>query len=257
MTELIKTLMPGSVEFLWAAAAGGAALLFAGPRARRVGRNALALVAVLYLVLSVPAVADGIVDAMSRGYHQVASTTEARGARVVVVLGNGIQLRRASQTRLDVLDLPTAYNVIEAARLYMLLGEPLVVASGGRSGNLDEVTNSSIMRASFVELGVRPERIVEEPDSMTTHEQVELVGRLLRARHVDTFVLVTSPEHIWRAARSFERAGFHPIPSPSRLRYGRRLPGSTPWPNRNALQGSEAAIYELFAIVWYRLRSWM
>lgn len=241
--------------FLLVGQAIGAALLFGSPTSRLWGRRWLVVLLGAYLFLSMPLASDGLVTWLDGGYPRVRLTNDAPGVEAIVVLGNGVQVRRAAGRRLDTLNLPSAFSALEVARLYSLLGYPQVLASGGVFSQFAKTTESEVMQNALIELGVPQERIQLESQSRTTREQVLNTGAWLRSRGIERFVLVTSPDHMRRAAGTFKKAGFSPIPSISQLRYG----GTSPliWPTRYALQGSEAAIYEYMALIYYWLRGWL
>jgi uncharacterized SAM-binding protein YcdF (DUF218 family) len=65
------------------------------------------------------------------------------------------------------------------------------------------------------ELGIAPEAILTEENARTTGEEAAAVGAILRPRGVHRIILVTDSQHISRAQRLFERAGFEVLPAPA------------------------------------------
>lgn len=65
----------------------------------------------------------------------------------------------------------------------------------------------NLMREELMLRGVSADRIDVEPKGSNTRSQAVLVHRML-ADGTASVLLVTSPEHMRRAVRSFERAGF-------------------------------------------------
>lgn len=63
------------------------------------------------------------------------------------------------------------------------------------------------------DLGVSPEAILTETKANTTREEVVRVSALLRPRRVRRILLVTDSQHMFRAQRLFERAGFEVLPA--------------------------------------------
>ena len=255
-TTVKDFLVPGSTMFILVGVAIGAAMLFARPSVAAWGRRWLVVLAALYLVLSLPLTSDALFAGLNRGYRSLRRADEANGATTIVVLSNGVQIRRAGGVNLDTVNLPTAFCALEAARLYNRLDHPLVLASGGGAyGPELETTESAVLKAALVDLGIPEDRIEEENTSRNTREQATNVVEWLRHRQIDHFILITSPEHMMRAMALFDRAGLHPTPSISRLRYGGTYP--ILWPTKYALQGSEAAIYEYMAVAYYWARGWL
>jgi uncharacterized SAM-binding protein YcdF (DUF218 family) len=141
------------------------------------------------------------------------------------------------------------YNVLEAARVHGLLHRP-ILASGGPPGPGSE---GAAMARALEELGIPADQIAIEPNSTSTRLQAVRSARWLRERGIRSFVVVTTPEHMWRAADAFRAQGVDPIPSISALHYG-----EPPFwrPTEVGLQGSTNAIYEYLARAFYWLRGW-
>jgi uncharacterized SAM-binding protein YcdF (DUF218 family) len=259
VSELLRTgikefLIPGSLPFLLIGQTLGVVLLLMGARAARWGRRWLVALLCVYLALSLQGTSDLLIYGLSREYGSVWTRDQAAGAHVLVVLSNGVRGGRTAEQEVAVVNLQSAHNALEAARLYRLLGNPQIIVSGGITDRLARAPESAALASALEALGVPHERIVEERTSQTTRQQAVNVAALLEERHETQFVLVTVPEHMRRATGLFARQGLHPICSLAQLRYG----GSPPWrPTRFALQGSENAIYEYFAWVFYRIRGWL
>lgn len=259
MVTVAKLLVPGSMSFLVLALSVGL-VLSSGPRGmHRWGRRWLIALAALYVALSTPLVCSGLLGGLSRGYARLVDARNATGATAVVVVGNGVVTYGADGRALHQLTRRTAYCVLEAARLYKLLAEPWVIASGGIADSASQrEPESDVMRAGLIELGVPAERILLESTSRNTREQVINVAALLRPRRFEHVVVVTSPASMWRTLALFEKLGLPAVPSVSSLRYGG--PSGTLWrfvPSLDALRGSEAASYEYLAFLYYWLRGWV
>jgi uncharacterized SAM-binding protein YcdF (DUF218 family) len=253
LRQTIKALVPGSALFLAAGCAVGVLLLFRGPRAGRVARWGLTGLLVFYLLLSLQGTSDLLASPLTRGYSTLRSAADAHGARVVVVLGNGIRTHQANGQEVAVVNLESAFNALEAARVYRLLGDPLVLVSGGKNEG-SETPESEVLALALERLGVPGERIVLESVSQNTYAQGANVSAWLAARGETKFVLVTAPEHMRRAVGVFATHGAHPTPSMSVIQYG----GRPPWlPTGYALEGSRNAMYEYLALGFYRLRGWV
>jgi uncharacterized SAM-binding protein YcdF (DUF218 family) len=151
------------------------------------------------------------------------------------------------------LNLQSAFNALEAARVYRLIGDSVVLASGGKDPDT-QTAESEALALALERLGVPAGRIVRESASQTTYSQGANVSAWLAARGETRFVLITAPEHMRRAVGVFAKHGAHPIPSPSVIQYG----GRPAWLSTGyALEGSRAAIYEYLALAFYRMRGWV
>lgn len=260
VADIVKTyLVPGSISFLILALAVGVALLYGGDRMKRWGRGWLTFLAVLYWALSTWLVADWVAAGLVGSYRAISDAAEAKGATTIVVLSVGSTAYSVNGQEVPELGKDTAFNVLEASRLYRLLGKPWIVASGG-AGDSEKprMPDSEMMRDSLVKLGVPADRILLESKSSNTREQATFTADILRKRDVGTFVLVTAPEHMNRAVGTFRALGFTVVPSVSAFKEPER---GFWWerirPSRGALLQSDWAVYEYLARVYYWLQGWL
>lgn len=232
----------------------GVALLF-WRRSFRVGRLWLATALLDFWLLSTPTGAWLISEPLARATKRDESRDQAQGAQAVVLLGGGIISYVADGLALDDLG-GSALRVIEGARVYRLLGDPLVIVSGGDAERLDPPrSEAAAFRDAIVKLGVPASRVVVEDQALTTREEALRLKPMLAARRIDRIVLVTVPTHMGRALATFRALGIVAVPSASRLRADRRVPGSL-WPDRESLVISDDAVYGYVGCLYYRLRGW-
>jgi uncharacterized SAM-binding protein YcdF (DUF218 family) len=259
IVEFIKLyLIPGSPTFLMAGLVLGVAALFGGERARRWGRAWLVALVLVYWLLSTPLVAGALISALGRGYGPLETAAEAHGVEAVVVLGGGSATYRARGAELDVPSASSALRALEGARVYALLGDPIVFASGGEAEEAGvDNPESAVLRTVLIEGGVPEARIVLESDSTDTHEQALEMAPLLEARGVERFVLVTSPSHMRRALGAFRDAGLDPIPSASEQSSETAPTPSALLPHPEALRASQSALREALALAYYAARGWL
>jgi uncharacterized SAM-binding protein YcdF (DUF218 family) len=233
---------------------GGAFLLFVRPRW---GRRWIVAVVVGYWFVSTPFGSGLLVAPLVRGYGSIENPVQAGSTGAIVVLGGGI---RDVKVRSESVALPhefTVLRVLEAVRVFRLLeGRALVVASGGFTSAGRRTSEAAVIADTLVELGVPAERIVLEDQSSRTREQAVNVTRLLKSRGVPSFVLVTSPTHMSRAAAAFRAEGADVVPSVAAL-----APADLPnrgyfVPNEESLQLSDQALYAYAGIVYYWARGW-
>jgi len=173
------------------------------------------------------------------------------------MLGAGSRTVRAAGGRWSMVTQPSALRVLETVRVYRLLGDPLVIVSGGvTDANAPATAESEAMRAAVIALGVPAARVVAETESKNTRDEAVIVKRMLAERGIDAFVLVTSPVHMPRSLAAFAAEGLHPVPSASPL-FADRLSAPFPLlPNDAAFEIGNALIYEWCARAYYALRSW-
>ncbi len=252
-------LIPGSLGFLLVGLTAGVTLLLAGRRAHNWGKRWLAGLAALYWILSLPAVAGGLVGLLSRGYEPLETPEQAQGATAVVVLGGGAATLRAHGTELTLLTTEAGLRALEAARVQRLIQAQWVIASGGTTAEAGVVTPESLpLQHALAQAGVPVERILLESESHDTHEQASAVAAVLRAHGLESLVLVTSPDHMRRAVLSFRAAGLDPIPSPALLRSETLpAPAGALLPSLRSLQESASALREVLGLAYYALRGWL
>ncbi|MCC7418410.1 MAG: YdcF family protein [Acidobacteria bacterium] len=246
-----------SLAFMLGAFGAGTLLLFAR-RTSAWGRRWLAGLLLGYWVASLPPGAIALSTPLAwRHDRRLESAAGAAGAGAVVVLGGGTLSHVAGGIALD--DLANSgLRIAEGVRAWRLLGDPLLIVSGGNTQQLDPPrTEAGALREAARRLGVPDARIVVEETSLNTREQALRVHEILEARGIARFVLVTSPVHMSRSLAIFRKAGMAPIPSASRLRSEQDDELWTLVPERKALLISDAAIYEYAAWSYYWLRGWV
>ena len=247
--------LPGSIQFLIVGLVVGVGLLYGRERARRLGRLWLTALTAAYLAISVPVGADLLVWGLARGFSPIASTREAGGATAIVVLTGGSDNYSHQGREIEGVWDSGALRALEAARIYELLSNPLVITSGGL-GQEHTRSAAALMADALVSLGVPAGRIIREARSMNTREHSIYIPPLLRKHGVDSFVLVTSPTHIRRSVKAFEAQGLHPVPSMSAMRSSKQE--VTPWwPDLDNLRISEQAFHDYFGLVYYWSRGWL
>lgn len=258
VASLVKgNLVPGSPTFLLFAAAFGVLLLFL-PGVRRMGRWWLALIVFAYWLLALPVFAERMQRRGDAVTVRVEQPADARGATAVVVLGNGAVTYNDGAQFVPALTRRTAFNVLEGARLYRLLDEPVIVVSGGIVNPEDQrMSEADIMAAELQRLGVPASRIIREGRSTNTREQAVNVPPLLKGH--ETFVVVTTPIHMPRTLALFQARGVRPVPSTSNIGY--EDPDTPGWrrfvPSPYSLRASELVIYEHLATANGRMRGWL
>jgi uncharacterized SAM-binding protein YcdF (DUF218 family) len=183
---------------------------------------------------------------------------DAQGATAIVVLGAGAVTWGDGELTVHQLSRRSVVNVLEAARLYRLLGTPPIIVSGGIvAGASLRRAEADIMADALVGLGVPRARLTIDRVSVNTYEQSVHAGPLV-AKHAQ-FVLVTTPVHLRRAMSLFEARGLRPVAGPSDLGALHESPAGRAfyWPTMVSLRASELAIYEHLAMGNARVRGWL
>lgn len=161
---------------------------------RRVALGMLSMAALAWLVSAVSVL-------------RAATRDEAQPAQAIVVLGAAQYRGRPSpvlRMRLD-----------HAVGLYARGIAPRVVVTGGIAEG-DTASEAAVSRIYAMTAGVPDTAILLENEGRTTGQSIARVARLLKARRIDTVVVVSDPFHVLRAARVAARAGLVAYTSPTR-----------------------------------------
>lgn len=142
-------------------------------------------------------------------------------------------------------------RTIEAVRLHRKIPGSKLIFSGG---SVFEVHPEAETMATLArEIGVSPEEIVLESESMDTADQAQHIKPIIGN---NVFVLVTSAAHLPRVMALFEKQGMHPIPAPTDHHAPDRQALSLDdiFPSPYSLADSQGGLHEYLGIIWSRLR---
>jgi uncharacterized SAM-binding protein YcdF (DUF218 family) len=235
----------------------GVALLYARPAIARWARRWLVATVVVYWILSCPVGAALLARTLTADYRQLETAADATGAQAVVLLSGGSRTIRAAGSQLPIVTSPSALRALETARVYRLLGDPLVIVSGGVTDREGTLSEGDAIRAAVIALGVPTDRIIVESESTNTREEAVILKRLLAQRGIERFVIVTSPLHMGRSLATFAAEGLHPVPSASPLYQDRTKTPFPLTPNEVSLEIGNAVVYEWCARAYYWWRGWV
>jgi uncharacterized SAM-binding protein YcdF (DUF218 family) len=225
--------------------------------ASRGARRWLVAVLAVYLCASVHGVGRIVSWPLRRGFESFSAADAPSGAGAIVLLGAGARTVHGRTQKISVLNLAGAARVLEAARLFQMLGSPWIISSGGAAPGRDMVPESETMRTALVELGIPPGRIVVESSSRVTRDEAVLAARMLRDLGVTSFVLVTSDLHMRRALRTFRHEGLHPIPAVARDPLDSQWIGLSWMPTPQGLEYAQEIVHEYVGLAWYGVRGWI
>ncbi|MBN3789371.1 YdcF family protein [Burkholderia sp. Ac-20353] len=127
-----------------------------------------------------------------------------------------------------------------------------VIVSGGdpqRHGATEAATYAPYLVAG----GVAPEDLTLEANSRTTYENAKFTAPILRSRHDDERILVTSSYQMRRALLDFRRFDIEPQPV-----FANRRDATTGWlPRWQNLANAEQAAHELVGIAQFHVYRWL
>ena len=227
-------------------------------RRQRAGKIVTAIGIGIFAFLSYSGVSRMLLSPLEHRYQPLflsatpnaTNDAAASAARWIVVLGGG----HTTDPKIPVTSQPSHASLvrtIEAVRLHRKIPGSKLIVSGG---SVFEVHPEAETMATLAQaIGVRPEDIVLESESMDTAEQVQRIKPIVGN---DVFVLVTSAAHIPRAMALFAKFGMYPIPAPTD--YGapdrQALSLGDFLPSPGSLVSADSALHEYLGIIWSRLR---
>jgi len=232
----------------------GIALLVS--RRRRTGMAVVAVALGWLGLWSSPPVAD-LVGRSLEGRSPHLAPAKAPHADVILVFGGVI---RSVQGGALPPDLSAGGDRIwHAARLYHAGKAPKLILSGGRPGGLSELPSEAAAMAAFlVDLGVPREALILEDRATTTRENAVFCAELMRARRMESALLVTSALHTPRAVAAVRAMGVEVFPVATDFEATGERVHSLGWlPASDALDRSTRALHEWVGIVVYRWRGWI
>lgn len=112
-----------------------------------------------------------------------------------------------------------ADRFVEALRLALKFPQSRILVSGGDgsfSGTYEG--DATVARRFFVEFGIGESRLISEPSSRTTFENVDNSRRLLADPGLRNCLLITSAFHMPRSLALFDKAGIEVAPWPTDYR---------------------------------------
>ncbi len=216
----------------------------------------IALACLLLIVFSNNELPDFLVNRLEGEYKRLGSKEEILAAypdaestiQYIVVLGGGAYDIN-DPTVPDLARLPNSalMRVVESVRLHSYFPQAKLVMSGGPPLGIEE---AEVMRHVAISLGVPPEEILKENQSLDTAREALFVKPIVGS---DRFFLVTSAWHMPRAAGLFHKQGLNFIPAPTDFwtLQKEEKPKSIlpPLPNAFYLMESELVIKEYVGIL--------
>ena len=159
-------------------------------------------------------------------------------------------------------------RIIYAAKLYNEGKAPLILLSGGRISWFGDEESEAKNMAEILELmGIPQAAIIEEGDSVNTHENAIFTQQILEDQGIKKILLVTSAFHIPRALKIFQHLGIDAIPAPTdfyvskqelqELDYSVESKILSFIPNPKSLDRTTMVIKEYIGTFVYWLRGWL
>lgn len=254
---LVNDVLPGTLPFLVLGVCLGVLLLYASDRKRRLGRLWLLLLALFYVAGSTRTGANLMLAPLYRHTAYVHDVAAAQGATAVVMLNPGANAFRARGQDYFGIHEDAALRALETARVYRLLGDPLVIVQGDAPDRGNGPPLGGIYSRVLADLGVPANRIVIEPDSRDTRQHAENLKPYLEKHGIKRFVMVTSPFHMRRSIATFRREGYDFVPSAAAVD-SELDQVSRPFPFReDNLDRVALGMHEYVGLAYYWWNSWL
>lgn len=107
-------------------------------------------------------------------------------------------------------------RIIYAAQLYQEEKAPVILLSGGRIKWYGDEESEAQDMAKILELmGIPSSAILQEGDSVNTHENAIFTQKILEEQGINKILLVTSAFHMPRSLKIFQHLGIDAIPAPT------------------------------------------
>jgi uncharacterized SAM-binding protein YcdF (DUF218 family) len=232
-TVLKELLLPPSGLYLLAVA--GALLLRWRPRT---GGVLLALALAALWVLSMPVIADALTRSIQHyGAFDAAAPTQAQA---IVILGGGGERVQAPEYGGPAPGPYLLERLAYGAYLAHKTGLPILVSGW----HIEAVAMRNSLRDSFA---LEPRWV--DNQAYDTFDNARNAARMLAVAGVQRIILVTSTQHMWRAAHEFSATGLSLTPAPLGLVPARPASNVVSLlryiPDAQALERSYQVIYEL------------
>lgn len=172
-----------------------------------------------------------------------------------IVLGGAVDIHISSAR--DVIAINDgAERLSETAALANRYPQARIFLSGG-AGHIDSstsLTESALARDILVKLNIAPDRIEMEEESRSTSENAVESLNFLRPSSGETWLLITSANHMPRAVAAFRKVGFKVVPYPVDYRtHGERVLWKFPKSVSAGLEDLDLAVHEWIGLVAYRV----
>ena len=208
LKQLLFTLEP--IGIVWVSLG----FLAVGLWRRRQGRLAIAATGTflfLTIIGSTP-VPDWLLESLERPYAGV-RIEDLPAADAIVMLGGGSEPARYEAFHVH---LSPAGDRLIMAHALLRAGKAATLLLGGGGAKVDGRTwlEADGVKEAFAAWGVPPESVIPLAFNRDTHDEALHARAVATARGWNRILLVTSANHMRRAAAVFRRQGFEVIPAP-------------------------------------------
>ncbi|HEB79828.1 MAG TPA: YdcF family protein [Rhodospirillales bacterium] len=216
----------------------------------RAGAAVVLLSAAMLILLSVPAVATSLYQALLEHEALEPNASLERSGAIVVLTGGLIPM--APEYGKNIASPPSVQRARYAAFLHKRTGKPILVAGGNPWGAAQ--SEAEAVRQLLEDEMQTPVRWLDE-ESKDTDDSAVNVMKILSRENIKNIVLVTSDFHMLRAEYLFKNIGFQVVAAPVGMRGERPFEIYDFFPSAGGLAKSSFALNEWYGILWYSLKN--
>ncbi len=209
-------------------------------------------------LLSIPFIAGALTEPLQSypalAPEQLKARVEQSRPQAIVVLSAN-RYKNGPEYGHDTVGDETLERIRYGAYLHRQTGLPLLV-SGGHVLDSTGASLAAVMAQSLKnDFGVRQAWL--EDRSHTTAENAIFTEQLLKAKGIDTVLLVTHGYHMPRAVAIFAKSGLKVVAAPTKVAVNDR--GDEPFfiqwlPSASAMSSTSVALHEWLGRLWYWFR---
>lgn len=203
-------------------------------RYRRLGTTLAALALAGLWLLATPVIADGL-ERMAQHYPAL-DLSRPVAAQAIVILGGGGYRKYAPEYRGPAPENRLYDRLAYGAFVARRTGLPVLVTGNG----MEAVTMQVSLSRDF---GVQTKWV--DGAAKDTYDNARDSARILLGAGITRIALVTSDDHLWRAAHEFTAAGLSVVPAPADVWAPQELDTMRYVPTVTGLMRSYYAVYEL------------
>ena len=177
----------------------------------------LGIVTVCFYLLSTGYVGDHLLLSLEQRYQP----PEDVQGDVIIMLGGGATMDSPDIDGVGNLSGSAANRLLTAVRLERRLATPIILSGGQVFA--DTGREADIAERIARQLGVSPDKIYVENQSLNTRQNAQYVKRIMDENGFTRPILVTSAFHMERSVLNFTRAGVQATPYPADYSVSREI----------------------------------
>ena len=143
-------------------------------------------------------------------YLLTESRLDSKSCRYVIVLGAGVNGTKPSRT---------LQNRIDRAFAYLTANPDVICVVSGGQGEREDISEAECMYLELTKMGIAPERIWQENQSVSTVENLEFSIALIEEKTgvcPETLGIITNEFHMTRAKLMARHQGIDPVGIPAK-----------------------------------------